>query len=71
MEDPEQQKSMGMQAYRSITDTWNAEVAAKRLIQLSEHILQGERFPDLYAEGPCSKAQMIKDDWFKDEEVID
>lgn len=71
LEHPEQQKMMGMQAYHSITDTWNAEVAAKRLIQLSEHILQGERFPDLYAEGPCSKAQMIKDDWFKDEEVID
>lgn len=54
----------GKEAYKTITETWNAEVAAERLIKLSETILAGEKSPDLYPDGPCSKAEILKNDWY-------
>ena len=45
-------------------DLWNAEIAAKRLIELSEAILGGEKKPNLFADGPCSKAEIIREDWY-------
>lgn len=59
-----EQERLGCAAYETITGLWNAEVAAQRLITLSEHLLAGEKYPDLYEEGPCSRAEIIKDDWF-------
>ena len=64
LDHPEEQKRLGKAAYRTITETWNAEVAAQRLINLAQHILNGEESPDLYENGPCSRAEIIKDDWF-------
>lgn len=61
---PEEQKRLGKAAYETITGEWNAEVAAERLITLSEHLLAGEKHLDLYQTGPCSRAEIIKDNWF-------
>lgn len=63
LEHPEKQAVLGRNAYETITTLWNAEVAAQRLITLSEHILAGERYPDLYESGPCSRAEILEDDW--------
>lgn len=62
---PEEQRKLGAAAYRTITGEWNAEIAAQRLIHLSEHILAGEKSTDLYASGPCSRAEILKESWFK------
>lgn len=51
-------------AYETMAQTWNAEVAAERLLQLTRRILQGEKHPVLYESGPCSAAGVLKDDWF-------
>lgn len=64
LDNPETQRKLGKQAYQTIATEWNAEVAAKRLIELSKHILQGEKHPNLYESGPCSRAKIIKDNWF-------
>lgn len=64
MDTPGEQERLGKAAYETITGLWNAEVAAERLINLSEHLLAGEKYPDLYCTGPCSRAEIIKDDWF-------
>ena len=64
LDNPEEQKRLGSAAYETITGLWNAEVAAQRLLILSEHLLAGEKYPDLYEDGPCSRAGIIKDDWF-------
>jgi len=61
---PEEQERLGKAAYQTIIDAWNAEEAAKRLVALSEQLLQGEKFLKLYAAGPCSSAKYIGDDWF-------
>ena len=64
LNNPREQERLGKAAYETITDEWNAEIAAERLINLSEHLLSGEKHPDLYKTGPCSKAEMLKDDWY-------
>jgi len=46
-------------AYKTISETWNAEVAAERFIKLNECLLNGQDTP--YIEGPCSKALCIKE----------
>ena len=43
---------------------WSAEVAAKRFVELSEALLKGESANTLFAEGPCSKAKILKNDWY-------
>lgn len=64
LDNPPLQESLGREAYRTIADLWNAEIAAKRLIKLSEAILGGEKKPNLFADGPCSKAEIIREDWY-------
>ena len=56
----EERKAMGRKAYETVTDLWNAETAAQRLLELSKQILQGDKRPDLYETGPCSKAPILK-----------
>lgn len=64
LEQPEQQQKYGRNAYKTIAEEWNAEVAAERFIHLVSHILAGDKRPDLYATGPCSRADTIKESWF-------
>lgn len=58
-------RKYGKQAYLTLTDEWNAETAAERFIELAKKILNGYKTPDLFNDGPCSKANIIKDDWYK------
>ncbi|MBO5042297.1 MAG: glycosyltransferase [Clostridia bacterium] len=53
---PEEQARLGQAAYETITTEWNADIAAERLVALATRILNGEKYPDLYSEGPCSRA---------------
>lgn len=64
LECPEEQTRLGKAAYHTMVETWNAETAAKRLIKLSERLLQGEKYPDLFSEGPCSTAKILDERWF-------
>ena len=62
--DPEYQLKLGAAAYETISDEWNAEVAAERLIKLTL-CLQETGDCDLFRSGPCSKAVILKNNWFK------
>lgn len=64
LDNPSEQERLGIAAYNTIINEWNAEVAAKRLVELSNHLLAGEKYPQLFKSGPCSKAEIIKDNWF-------
>ena len=64
LDSPGMQRTLGTQAYHTITELWNAEVAAERLLHLAQEIREHGRC-DLYQDGPCSRAPMIRDDWFK------
>lgn len=55
LDHPDEQCRLGTAAYHTITGSWNAETAAERLVTLADRILSGDKFPDVYAEGVCSK----------------
>ncbi len=55
LEKPEQQKSLGPAACRTITELWNAELAAERFLILTGRLLSG-RDAVLFSSGPCSRA---------------
>lgn len=54
----------GKRAYRTMTEMWNADVAAERFLTLAGSILNGQKGTDLFSEGPCSRANVLKDDWY-------
>lgn len=56
---------IGINAYNTIKNTWNAEEAAKRLIKLSEALMNGNQLN--IERGPCSRAELIKNDWISQE----
>ena len=57
------QGGLGREAYQTITGQWNAEVAAERLLRLSQALLDGEDASQLFADGPCSPAKPLREDW--------
>ncbi len=55
---------LGRNAYEQMHTIWNPDVAAKRVIALADALCAGKETP--YEDGPCSKAEIIKNDWFID-----
>lgn len=51
----ELRRNIQKNAYATISNEWNASVAAERLIKLSNAILSGEKSPNLFDDGVCSK----------------
>lgn len=58
MDDEEYRTNMGINAYRTIDEVWNAEVAAERFLTLCKCLEEGKDTP--YEDGPCSKAYPVK-----------
>lgn len=58
---------LGKNAYEQMEDLWNPHVAAERVVGLYEALCAGADTP--YDNGPCSKAQIIKNDWYKDTDI--
>lgn len=50
--DPEKRRTLSVNAYKTIDNEWNAEIAAIRLISLSKCLMDGK--PNPYSSGPCS-----------------
>ena len=51
----EMQSELGIKAYETIINEWNADNAAERFICLAEKILSGEKSFEFYTTGPCSR----------------
>ena len=66
LENPNQRHSLGLHAYETISNLWNADIAAQRLCQLAYCILQGNQTPNLFENGPCSRAEIMNENWFSD-----
>lgn len=62
---PDEQDRLGRYAYETITEIWNAEIAAERFVEMTQYLLDGRKADDLYAFGPCSKCDKIRDNWIK------
>lgn len=65
LDNDELRYKLGKNAYLTMKEMWNSENAAKRLIELAQTILNGDKNPDIFETGVCSKAKEIKDDWFE------
>ena len=63
LDNSKEQVRLGKAAYKTITTEWNPKIATDRLISLLEMLLSGIEHPDLYEDGPCSKAEIVYDDW--------
>lgn len=63
LEDPETMDQLGRNGYRTVTGLWSARTAAQRLISLCEALLAGTDAKGLFAEGPCSPAPILGEDW--------
>ena len=62
IKDEETRKRLSRAAYKQMHELWNPQVAAKRVIGLAESIENHEPCP--YEDGPCSKAEYVKNNWF-------
>ena len=65
LDHPDRAKEFGANAYKTITEEWNAENAAKRLLELSNALINGEKYPVLFKDGPCSVAGKLYNGWYK------
>lgn len=65
LDNEEKQKRIAKAAYESIRDTWNAKVAVERFRKLTEVLLAEGKNVLLYKEGPCSRAEIINNSWYK------
>lgn len=54
LDHPNERAEMGKRAYQTMTDEWNADIAAERFVRLAEAILSGEKKPDFYQNGPAT-----------------
>lgn len=58
LQNQKEAESLGKAAYQTITETWNAEKAADRLLITIKNLQLQEEL-SFYPEGPCSRAEVI------------
>jgi len=61
LEDADYCRELGRQAYETIGELWNARVAAERLLSICNDLAAGQEPRILWEQGPCSKAEIIKE----------
>ena len=57
-------KKYGINAYKTMANFWNPKTATERFSNLAKQLLRKDKFPDIYESGPCSKAKILKDNWW-------
>lgn len=66
--DPALRNKLGRNANSTMMNLWNPKVGADRFYKLCNNLLEGKAAP-FYADGPISKAEVIKNNWFKDDTI--
>jgi glycosyltransferase involved in cell wall biosynthesis len=51
---PDLRCCLGIMAYKTMTEQWNAKVAAERLLMLCDHMISCQDVKKLFYDGPCS-----------------
>ena len=65
LSNPAKISELGRAAYKTISEEWSPKVAAERFIKLADALQREKKPVDLFDDGPCSKAQLMRDDWRK------
>lgn len=63
LDNNEDSQVLGLNAYNTLKEDWNAKKATKRLIELSQSLLNGEQLE--FENGPCSRAGIKKNNWLR------
>ena len=64
LKNPELIDEYGRAAYEQMHDMWNPAVAARNVLILADELTSGRETS--IKEGPCSKAPIIKNNWYKE-----
>ena len=64
LDDDAYRRKTGENAYATISDTWNAQVASGRFVELAREIIKGNSVPNLFEDGPCSSAEILDNGWY-------
>lgn len=62
--DIKKRTQFGKEAYQTVSQMWNPENAVERFMFLLDDI-QKNGTSDRFSTGPCSKAEIIRDGWYK------
>ena len=65
LDNPEKRKEISLKAYKTMTETWNAEIAVQRFLLLSKKLLDGESVNNLFTDGVCNSAIRYKNNWYE------
>lgn len=65
IDNPQQRVTIGASAYETLSKNWNAKVAVERFLELVNVIQSGKKYPDLFKNDVCSRADRLKDGWYK------
>ena len=65
LDNAEERKRLSKNAYKTMTDEWNPKNAANKFVKLCEMMLEGEYKPFPFADGVCSKAEELIDNWYR------
>lgn len=57
-------KELGENAYSTITQKWSTKTVVKRFYELSQEILSDNNDLELFEDGPCSPAPILKNNWY-------
>lgn len=60
LQNPQKMQNLGKKAYQTILREWNAEIAAERVVGLSESLLAEQKELSMFKDGICSMAEIIK-----------
>ncbi len=71
LDHPSKQQRMGIAAYQTVTQHWNAETAAERLVSLMRQMLEGHVCPTPYNGGICSLAPLLSEKKSKPADICD
>lgn len=66
LKNEEERYCLGVNAYNTLIDEWNADIAAERFIVLSKELIINKEC-NKYKSGPCSRAGILKNGWYKGE----
>lgn len=64
LDNPDVRVSRGKAAYESMQEMWNPDTCAKRFLVLCEDLQKGGK-GEVFESGPCSKAEILSNNWYK------
>lgn len=63
-------RGYGEQAYKTITELWDAKNAAQRFLILANTIMKGDKGMGKFKNGPCSPAEVLDNNWYSGEKSL-